>query len=271
VNFFQSHSSSAPPKHHNFAGIITFIFLLATLPVFIWAVATQRIEIRKRAAEEPVATSAPLPPVSPIPSCETRPSCLNEEPPCEVPALAPDRLYCPATPASTLKAQTMEFRVRLGGVKDGSAQGAPIYVKFLKQHESPLQLSEPLTLTHIGNGVYKATATLTNPLPAKTAFRVEIKGEKHTPVTFCRKTGQKGQCTDTEYIIVPSAIPASYVFDFTGIALPPEAGIDQLVALLAKPRSELTPNDLLLGDLNYDGVINGFDFALLPKNTIPVQ
>ena len=105
---------------------------------------------------------------------------------------------------------------------------------------------------------------------------MHIKGEKHVAVKFCRQVGQTGPCADTEFITEPDPIPLTYQFDFTGIALPPgdlyvqdgravQADVDKLTALLSKPRSSLTETDLLTGDLNYDGVVNGFDLNLLLK------
>lgn len=194
--------------------------------------------------------------------------------PTVTPTLTPTPL--PPTPTPTPAPQTIKFRVKLDGVTDDSAQGAAITVKFSLKDGSTVQLSQPLTLSYLNNGIYQATATLTNPFAAGTQFSVHIKGEKHVAVKFCRQVGQTGPCADTEFITEPNPIPLTYEFDFTGIALPPgdlyvqdgradQADVDKLTALLSKPRSSLTETDLLTGDLNYDGVVNGFDLNLLLK------
>jgi hypothetical protein len=81
--------------------------------------------------------------------------------------------------------QSIEFRVKLAGVTDGSAQGATIAVKFVKNDGATLLLPSSIPLTYVANGVYKATATVTNPFPSGTKFTVKIKGEKHIGVKFC--------------------------------------------------------------------------------------
>ena len=179
------------------------------------------------------------------------------------------------TPTPTpIPSQSVEFRVKLTGVTGALAESAKIAVKFSLRDGSIVQLSQPLSLTHVGSGVYKATAVLTNPFPAGTGFRISIKGEKHLAVRFCRQVGQTGPCGDTEYIVVPAPIPLSYGFDLTGISLPPgdlspqdgsvdQADINRLTALMAKLSSTLTAQDKLTGDLNYDGAINGFDLFLI--------
>ncbi len=170
--------------------------------------------------------------------------------------------------------QTVTFNVKLGGVTGDSAQGAKIAVKFLTREGAILQFNQPLSLTYTGNGIYQATAVLTNPFPSGTAFTVSVKGEKHLAVRFCQQTGQDAPCAGGTYITVPDPIPLTYGFDFTGRPLPPgdiypqdgqvdQTDINRMVNLLSKPASGLTAQDLVTGDLNYDGVINGYDLFLL--------
>ena len=178
------------------------------------------------------------------------------------------------TPTPTPKPQTMEFRVKLTGVAGGDAEGGKVSVKFLMRDGSVQQLSSPLAVTHVVNGVYKASAILTNPFPAVTQFMIKIKGEKHVAIKFCKQVGQSGPCDDGEYITVPNPVPLTYSFDLTGIPLPPgdvypqdgivnQTDIDRIKALLSKPTSSLTAADLLVGDLNYDGSINVYDIFLI--------
>jgi hypothetical protein len=182
--------------------------------------------------------------------------------------------------------QTIDFRVKLAGVSAGQAEGAEISVKFMKKDGTILQLSEPLTLTYVSGGVYKATAILSNPFPSGTEFTIKIKGEKHVAIKFCRQVGQTAPCGDTEYIVVPSPIPLSYGFDLTGIPLPPgdlppqdgsvtqanitlqdgtivKSDFNRLIEIRNKFSSDQTQEDKYSADLNYDGTVNSFDLFLI--------
>jgi hypothetical protein len=237
VNFFQSHSSYIATKRHHYMRILLLLLFLALLPLIVWAVMTQKTELRKYAANVPSPTSIPTPTITP--------------------STAPIPV--------TGKEQPIEFRIKFDSVTGPEAEGATISVKFLLQNESTVQLSAPLRVTYLANGVYKATALLSNPLPAGSKFRVLLKGERHTAITFCKQIGQTTPCGNLEYINTPASLPASYVFDFTGIPLPPQANIDQLISLLSKPNSALTITDKIAGDLNYDDIVNGYDLILAQK------
>lgn len=166
------------------------------------------------------------------------------------------------------QSQPLTFKVRLAGVAGAQANGSTIKAKFYLQDGTVLPLSAPLTLTHVGNGVYQATATLVNPFPAGTPLKVQIKGEKHLALIFCKESGQTAPCAVNEYMK-----PASYVFDFTGIPLPPgdlnqdgkvdNADVKILTDLFAKPSTQLTAADLKTADVDYSGSINGFDLNLI--------
>lgn len=164
--------------------------------------------------------------------------------------------------------QPLTFKVRFAGVSGAQASGATMKAKFYLQDGTVLPLSTPLTLSHVGNGVYQATATLANPLPVGTPLKVQIKGEKHLAILFCKESGQTGPCSVNEYMR-----PTSYVFDFTGVPLPPgdlnqdgkvdNADVKILTDLFAKPSTQVTAADLKTGDVDYSGTINGFDLNLI--------
>ena len=162
----------------------------------------------------------------------------------------------------------LTFLVKLAGVGGAQANMATMKVKFYLRDGTVLPLTTPLSLTHVGNGIYSARATLTNPFPAGTPFRVQIKGEKHVAVRFCQQTGQTGPCADTQYMT-----PTEYSFDFTGIPLPPgdlnqDGKVDavdtkSVTDLFGKLSSQLTAADLKLADVDYSGTINGYDLNLI--------
>jgi hypothetical protein len=162
----------------------------------------------------------------------------------------------------------LTFKVKLAGVNGPEAKGATINVKLKLQNGTVLPLDKPLVLDSVGNGVYAATATLTNPFPPGTPMRVLIKGEKHSQVVFCRTTGQTEPCNDTEYIT-----PSSYSFDFTGRPLPPgdlnqngKVNADDLkliTDLFKKTSTQLTAQDLKSADVDYSGTIDAYDLNLV--------
>jgi hypothetical protein len=164
--------------------------------------------------------------------------------------------------------QNLTFKVKLAGVNGAEAKGATITVKLKLKDGTVLPLDKPLVLDPVGNGVYSATATLTNPLPSGTAMRVLVKGEKHSQIVFCRASGQTDPCNDTEYIS-----PSSYSFDFTGRPLPAgdlnqdgKVNADDLkfiTDLFKKPSTQLTVQDLKSADVDYSGTIDAYDLNLV--------
>jgi hypothetical protein len=162
----------------------------------------------------------------------------------------------------------LTFKVKLSGVNGAEAKGATIKVKFKLQNGTVLPIDTPLVLSPVGNGVYEATATLTNPLPSGTAMRVLVKGEKHSQIVFCRQSGQTDPCNDTDYIT-----PSSYSFDFTGRPLPPgdlnqdgkvnANDLKLITDLFNKTSTQLTAQDLITADVDYSGTIDAFDLNLV--------
>jgi hypothetical protein len=174
----------------------------------------------------------------------------------------------PYTISVTQMPVNLTFKVKLAGVNGAEAQGATIKVKFKLQNGTVLPIDTPLVLNPVGNGVYEATATLTNPPTAGTAMRVLVKGEKHSQIVFCRQSGQTEPCNDTDYIT-----PSSYSFDFTGRPLPPgdlnqdgkvnTADLKLITDLFNKTSTQLTPQDLKTADVDYSGTIDAFDLNLV--------
>ncbi|MCX6792221.1 MAG: dockerin type I repeat-containing protein, partial [Candidatus Gottesmanbacteria bacterium] len=165
--------------------------------------------------------------------------------------------------------QNLTFKVRLAGVNGVEAKGATINVKLKLKDGTVLPLDKPLVLNPVGtNGVYEATATLTNPLPSGTTLRVLVKGEKHSQVVFCHPSGQTEPCNDTDYIT-----PSSYSFDFTGRPLPPgdlnqdgtinNTDLTLLTDTFKKPSSQVSADDLKHADVNYDGYVDNFDLGFI--------
>lgn len=256
----------------------------------------QQVQCIQAPCDPVLICRTPTPTVSrtPTPTCIPRPACLDATPACriaELPNFCPRKTPTPTprisrtptptprisrtpTPTPGGNQQTMEFRVKLAGVTADQANGAKITVKLYPRNGAPMQLSTPLSLTHVGSGVYKATAIIQNPFAAGTQFRIKIKGEKHIAIEFCRQVGQTGPCSDTEYITVPNPTPLTYGFDLTGIALPPgdlaaqDGRVDRtdftkMTGLMSKLCTALSTQDKLVGDLDYSGCINVRDVFLM--------
>ena len=175
--------------------------------------------------------------------------------------------------------QTFNMYFKLAGVNGGSADGAKITIKFYLKNGKVMSLSEPLTLSYGSDGVYKTSATINNPFPIGTEFRIKAKAEKHVAIEFCQASAQTGPCGDNDYITIPANTQNNYMLSFVGIPLPPgdlvlqdgKANIEdlnKLKPLMGKSQSTLTQNDLLIGDVNYvnyDNYINIFDVFLILK------
>jgi hypothetical protein len=172
--------------------------------------------------------------------------------------------------------QTYDFTFKLAGVTDGSADGAKATLKFYLKDGTVKTIPEPIILHASTGDIYKSSVTISNPLPSGTQFRVKVKGEKHVAVTFCKASGQTTPCGDNDHITVPENIQNSYALTFTGIALPggdlsPQDGqvdlsdLTIIKTIMGKPQSTLTPADLSVADLNYDGRVNIYDVFLILK------
>jgi hypothetical protein len=178
------------------------------------------------------------------------------------------------TPTQGTQSQTMTLRMKLAGVTGEQANGAKVGVKFVQQNGNIMQLSSPLTLTHVGSGVYQAQAVITNPFVAGTKFRVKLKGEKHVAIEFCRQSGQTSPCSDSEFITMSTPTPSTFTMDFTGIPLPPgdllvQDGkadmndMNKLKPLMSKLCSSLTTEEKMTGDVNYNGCVTVQDVFLV--------
>lgn len=222
----------------------------------------------------PTATTTSLTPTrTPTPTPRLSLTPTRTPTPTRNPSLTPTRTPTP-TPTLGANQQEIRLRVKLAGVTGNAAEGAKIGVKFYKKDGTIVQLSVPLSLTHIGSGIYEASAIISNPFAAGTQFRIKVKGEKHISVQYCRQSGQTGPCADNEYVTVSNPAPTYSLFDLTGIPLPPgdlsaqdgqanRADLDRLTPLMAKICSSLTTAEKLVGDVDYNGCVNVRDVFLI--------
>lgn len=138
----------------------------------------------------------------------------------------------------------------------------------------------PIRADYVNNGIYAINFwAWSTGIPPGYNYTVTLKGEKHVAVKFCQNTGQTEHCNYAGQIIVPYATSAPIYMDFTGIPLPPgdldpqdgnvstkgpNNDLSKLLAVLAKA-PPLSREDLLVGDLDYNGVVDIKDLYLFSK------
>ncbi len=176
--------------------------------------------------------------------------------------------------------QILKFLFKFSGITDGGADGGNVAVRFVKPNFFDFFVS-PVKVNYIGNGVYSATvafaSTMTPGLPVGNDYTIYLKGEKHLARKFCYQSGQTTRCTANGYISIGvTDTQTEQVFDFTGLPLEPgdvypqDGAADlndfaKIKSLLSKLSSDLTSQDKLIGDLDYNGIINVKDLFLMRK------
>ncbi len=282
---FISQFKSLPVSTKRLLSFGIILALAVALPLFIWAVITQRFLIIKKAASgEPTPT--------PVATCQPRPACLDSMPRCEIPE--PAEGWCPpptttppgGTPPPTVR--PFEILFKFEGVNDDGASFAKlgenyakVVVKFLgsKLNYALGFVTPPIPVDYVGNGIYALHfGVWSADLPEGNDYSITLKGEKHVATKFCLPSGQTTRCTLPGIIALPSDPLSKVNLTFTGIPLQPGdvfpqdgavttlgTGSDfaRLLVLLAKSPASLTSQDLLTGDLDYNGVINIRDLFLL--------
>lgn len=230
---------------------------------------------------------------TPSPSPTESPTAIPEQTSTPSPtAFATETARPTASPAPTPPPTVRPFQMlfKFDGVTDDGASferlataAAKVTVKFLSQSLGYTQgwVTTPIYVTYDGAGIYKLRFGVWSAnLPAANDYAITLKGEKHLSVKFCQPTGQTAHCTGPGSISMPVDPNTPNNYDFTGIPLPagdlyPQDGtvttvgensdLSRMLLLLAKPPSELTAQDLLVGDLDYNQVINIRDLYLFRK------
>jgi hypothetical protein len=180
---------------------------------------------------------------------------------------------CPSTspiPSPSPSPITIIIKVKFAGIENENADGANIKLRF--KNSSVDYQTNPISVTHDGDGVYKAEIIVPGTLSGN-GYIVYVKGEKHLSTKFCFPSDQSMRCLGyLGNIVIPSS--GTLNLDFTKMALqpgdlPPQDGsvnsndFIKVKTLLSKLSSDITTEDLNTADLNYDGKINIFDAFLL--------
>lgn len=287
---------SLPVSTRRLLSIGIVLALLVGLPLFVWAIVNQRFLITKKAASgEPTPTST----ARPIFTCQPKPACVDSIPGCYI--AEPAGGWCPpspfpstppppgATPPPT--SRPFEILFRLQGVTDDSASyarlgmdSAKVVVKFLssKLNYALGYVTPPVPVDYVGNGIYALHFGIWSPeLPAGNDYSITLKGEKHLATKFCLPKGQTQHCTLPGTITMPVNPLDKITLDFTGIPLSPGdlypqdgaittlgtySDLARLLLRLAKSPSSLTKQDLLIADLDYNGVVNIKDLFLFRQS-----
>ncbi len=165
------------------------------------------------------------------------------------------------------------FKIKLAGVTDGKADGVKASIRFVK---GDLDQIVSLIFRHIGDGIYQATASLTDPPASGPGYQIIVKGEKHVAKKFCKLTGQSALCRSFDSLTLPEGSDTPTVLDFTGLPLDPgdmtpqdgkvdRNDITKLRELMKKSCADLSLEDKLAGDFNYDGCVDTSDALLLRR------
>lgn len=200
--------------------------------------------------------------------------CVNRLRPGRCPVPTPQ-----VTPPPTVRPFQILFK--FDGVTDDSALGARVSARLISSSmNNKLGYVTPqLPLVYGLGGVYKLYfGAWSTQIPPANDYSIILKGEKHLAVKFCQSSGQVAHCasSDPGKITIPSNPESLVYLDFTGVPLlagdtPPQDGVvnpsdfAKVVALLAKPCSQLTDADKAIGDLDYNGCVNVKDIFLLRK------
>ncbi len=216
---------------------------------------------------------------------------VNSESPSPVPTptLTPSPSPSPtasptATPSGTPPPTVRPFIInfKFGGVSDNSAESAKVTVRFRggPAGNTVDYITPSLPVYYVGNGVYKLVfGTWSTDLPIASNYSLSLKGEKHLAVKFCAPSGQTLRCSQTNdpgHITIPDNSGFTVFTDFTGIPLEPgdlypqdgavdSNDFDKIKTLLSKPCAELSDQDKLTADVDYNGCVNARDAFLVRK------
>lgn len=276
-------------------GLFVVATLFVILPLFVYALLTQNLDIRNyaqtpgRCATPVCTTGFDLVCGSPAPSNPSCPVCNCVRNGTGTPTTPPVRTPRPPIGDPNLSPLTMKLRLKLIGVDSGLANNAKVSIRF--QNDSLRDdggnfyninlTTDPVMLTHVGSGVYETLIT-SDELPTGSGYYIYVKGEKHLARRYCANTGQTARCTSSGSItLTESSSTTPQILDFTGLPLEPgdvnvQDGIangsdfNKIKALLSKSCNTLTPDDKLVGDLDYSGCINVRD-AFLMRQTLETK
>lgn len=211
------------------------------------------------------------------PSCATNSNCL-----CTVATSTPTpTASSTATASPIVTSKPFSILLRLNGVNGDSAHLANVSVRFINKALDNFTgyITPQIPITYVGNGIYKVIfGVLTPTLPAASDYSIVLKGEKHLGTKFCSASGQTTHCMGSETgNITVSPDPTGLVsLDFTGIPLEPgdlfqqdgvvdSSDFNKIKTLLSKPCAELTNQDKLTADVDYNGCVNAKDAFLVRK------
>lgn len=192
---------------------------------------------------------------------------------------APCPVATPTPPSQSYRNFGILFK--FDGVNDDSANGAGVSVIFANPIWGDLRYgTPPAQASYVGNGIYQLRiniSILSIPFPVSSQYSIYLKGEKHVGVKFCHASGQTYHCPPGWGAISIPDTSDLISLNFAGVPLPAgdtytqdgvinQVDFDRITALLLKPYTEQTSNDLRVGDLDYNGRVDVRDMFLLRKS-----
>jgi hypothetical protein len=168
--------------------------------------------------------------------------------------------------------QTFDFFFKFAGVTDNRAEGAKISVRIVTPTTD--MTAGTYAAKYTQNGIYQITFALQSPLDPSQMYRFILKGEKHLARKVCN-ANQTAICRDTDWFKI-GGYPLGLGFHLNELMLEPgdtyqqdgianTADFNRVFALMGKSSSQLTVQDKLIGDLDYNGVVNALDVYLMRK------
>ncbi len=220
------------------------------------------------------------PPIgTPIPTNGTRP-CPTAKEGC---TMSPSPASCP--PNSTIpccgteicpitQKQTINIQFRYASIPDARVTNGFVKIGIVTPTTelwTPSLKVQPLGTT----GIYQASFTLPQALDRTKLYRFIIKGEKHIASKICRLAGQNQACGVNEWITVPVA--TNFTISYVNRPIEPgdvvpqdnvtnKADFTRVIQAAAKLSSKQTDQDKLVGDLDYNNVVDLTDIGLMRKS-----
>lgn len=179
------------------------------------------------------------------------------------------------TPIAGIGPKTISILFRFASVTDARVTNGQVKIGVVTPTSelwTPLLKATPMGTT----GIYSVSFALPQALDPTKLYRFIIKGEKHIASKICRQNGQTQPCGLNEWITVPKS-SSTYSINYVNRPIEPgdvapqdnvtnKIDFNRVVQAAAKLSSKQTDQDKLVGDLDYNNVVDLSDIGLMRKS-----